>query len=374
MNASNGRTVLISGASFAGLSCAWWLSELGYAVTVVEISPGIRTGGTAVNIRGNTIAIVKRMGLFDAIEANRLSLRQFEFKNADDSTARKLVVREEGEPQPDDDYEIERDVLMKILFDAVKDRCEVIFADSIETLAETDRVDVTFRRRPPRSFDLVLGCDGTHSFVRKLLFGDEARFVHSLQQYFSITIVEKLLIERDTAQLFNVPGKAVMLNAYRNKTDIIFSFASEQEIPYDRRDEARQRQMIAAQFDTVGWRSAELLQELAGSTNFYFDKLCQIRMPAWSKGRVVLVGDAAYCPSPAAGLGGSLAIDGAGALGEALRSAGQDHALAFRRYDETLRPFVEEVQADAVRVGLESLAPRTEAAIRERNAKTGAEF
>ena len=113
---------------------------------------------------------------------------------------------------------------------------------------------------------------------------------------------------------------------------------------------------------------------MAGATNFYFDKLCQIRMPVWSRGRVVLVGDAAYCASPAAGMGGSLAIDGAATLADAMRDAGGDLAQAFRLYDERFRPFIDEVQAEAVRFGLESLVPRTEEAIRARNARTGAEF
>jgi 2-polyprenyl-6-methoxyphenol hydroxylase-like FAD-dependent oxidoreductase len=120
-------------------------------------------------------------------------------------------------------------------------------------------------------------------------------------------------------------------------------------------------------------RSA-LLREIENSTSFYFDKLCQIRMPSWSKGRVALVGDGAYCPSPAAVMGGSLAIDGAAALGDAMRSAAGDYAAAFRKYDETFRPFINEVQADAERVALETLAPRTEETIRKQNSKTEAEF
>lgn len=374
MKGSNGKRVLIVGASFAGLSSAWWLSELGYDVAVVEIAPGIRRGGTAVNIQGGTIDIVRRMGLFEQIDAARLSLRRFEFKEADDRTVRSLVLRTAGEPPPDDDYEIERDVLMEMLLRAVRPRCRIVFGDTVTALSGDDRVDVTFRHAAPRSFDLVLGCDGTHSSVRRMWFGEESRYVHALGQYFSITIVRKLLIEVDTAQMYNEPGKGVMLNAYKDRTDIIFNFASDAEIPYDHRDEAQQRRMIAEQFAGVGWRTAELLAEVDGATDFYFDKLCQVRMPSWSQGRVVLVGDAAYCPSPAAGRGGSIAIDGAAALAQAMRAAPDDHALAFRRYDDAFRPFVEQVQDEAERMGVETLVPRTEEAIRERNSKTGPEF
>jgi len=375
MSSSNNNKVLVSGASFAGLSTAFWMHQLGYAVTVVEIASGLRMGGTAVDIRGNTVDIVRRMGILEQVKANRLSLKRSEFKNADDETERALVLRNAGDPPSDEEFEIERNTLLNILLDAVKSDVELVFSDSIASLRETeDGVDVTFEKGAPRSFDLVFGCDGIHSAVRKMWFGSEASYSHFLEQYFSITIVDKLLIEQDTLQLFNVPGKAIMLNAYKNKTDIVLCFVSEQEIPYDHRDEAQQRRIIAEQFASQGWRTAELLREVEGSQSFYFDKLCQIRMPSWTKGRVALVGDAGYCASPAAGMGGSLAIDGAAALADAMREHRGDFELAFRDYDEKLRPFIEEVQAEAVRTGLESLCPRTEEAIRARNAQTGSTF
>lgn len=367
--------VLVAGASFAGLSTAYWLSELGYAVTVVEVHPGLRTGGTAVDIKGNTVDVVRRMGLLDAIEANRLSLERWDMKNAADVTERSLVLRAEGEPPPADEFEIERTVLLELLYAAVEDRCRFVFGDRVTALTETEHaVEVTFAQRRAGRFDLVFGCDGMHSGVRQLWFGDEAQYTHFLEQYFSITIVDGLLVPRNTAQMFNVPGKAMMLNAYKNNTDVVCCFVSEQELRYDRRDEAQQRQIIRDQFADVGWRAQELLTAIAGSTSFYFDKLAQIRMPAWSRGRVALVGDAAYCPSPAAGMGGSLALDGAAALGAAMRAHGTDHAAAFAAYDRAFRPFVDTIQAEAVRTGLETLVPRTEAAIRARNAKQGHDF
>lgn len=372
---SSGKKVLISGASFAGLSTAHWLSRLGYQVTVVEIAHGIREGGTAVNIKGNTVDIVRRMGLFDQIRSQRMSLQRWDLKNDVDVTERSLVIRNEGEPPSDDEFEIERTVLVKMLFDTVKDRVEVVFDDSITGLTEsTDRIEATFAKGSRRSFDLVIGCDGVHSVVRKIRFGDEAEYIHFLGQYFSITIVDKLLIERDTAQMYNEPCRAVMLNAYKNKTDIVFAFACDDEIAYDYRDQEQQRRIIAEQFTGKGWRTAELLAEMRGSNTFYFDKLCQVRMPSWTKGRVALVGDAGYCASPAAGMGGSLAIDGAAALADAIRQRDGDFELAFRDYNEQFRPFIDEIQAEAVRVGLEVLVPRTEDAIRARNAKTSAGF
>ena len=367
MESVNDKKVLVSGASFAGLSTAYWLNKLGYQVTVVEISKSLKKGGTPVDIRENTVDIVKRMGIFQLIEQNRLAPKMMEFKNADDLTVG-FFQEENGEHIHHDEYEIERDVLLAILFDIVKNDVEFIFSDSITALEETeDKVHATFKNSPQRSFDLVFGCDGIHSAVRRIWFGHEAEYVYFLEQYFSITIVNKLLINDDTAQMYNVPDKAVMLNAYNNKTDIVLCFRSEEEIPYDYRDEEQQRKIILEQFAGAGWRTAELLEEVMRSKTFYFDKLCQVKMPSWTKGRVALVGDAGYCASPAAGRGGSLAIDGAAALADAFQKHNGNFELAFQAYNNDFRPFIEEIQAEAIHVGLEMLVPRTEEAIQKRN-------
>jgi 2-polyprenyl-6-methoxyphenol hydroxylase-like FAD-dependent oxidoreductase len=362
-----GRTILVSGASFAGLSTAYWMNKAGYKVTVIEIGNELKMGGTPVDVRGDTVDIVKRMGIFDQIKSNRLNLEMWEFKNADDITEGSMLLRKEGEPLPEDEFEIERNTLLNILFDTVKNDVEFIFNNSITALNETkDKIQAAFKNGPQRSFDLVFGCDGIHSAVRNIWFGHEKEYIHFLQQYFSITIVNKLLIRQNTAQIYNVPNKAVMLNAYNNKTDIILCFRSE-EIPYDYRDEEQQRKIILDQFAGESWRTPELLEEVKISKTFYFDKLCQIKMPSWTKGRVALVGDAGYCASPAAGMGGSLAINGAAALADAFEKHNGNFELAFADYNKDFRPFIEEVQAEAVRVGLESLVPATEEAIRKRN-------
>ncbi len=372
---SNGKSVLVSGAGFAGLATAFWMRRLGYAVTIVEVAPGLRRGGTAVNIRDDCVDVVRRMGLLDHVRANRLNLQRWEFKNAADVTERMMILRADGEPPPEDDIEVERNVLLDLLFDSVKGDVEMIFGDTVTALQERHGVvEAAFANTAPRTFDRVFGCDGIHSAVRRIWFGSEQEYSHFLGQYFSVTVVDKLLIERDTAQMFNVPGKAVMLNAYNDKTDIIFAFATDSEIPYDHRDPTQQRQIVARQFAGVGWRTPELLAEVEGSTSFYFDKLGQIRMPSWTKGPVALVGDAGYCASPAAGRGGSLALDGADVLAKAMGKHHGDLELAFRDYNEQLRPFIDQIQEEAVVFGLESLVPLTEEAIARRNARGGSSF
>jgi 2-polyprenyl-6-methoxyphenol hydroxylase-like FAD-dependent oxidoreductase len=365
------QTALVSGASFAGLSTAYWMNKLGYKVTLVEIAKELKKGGTPVNIMGNTIDIVKRMGLFDQILSNKINMEVMEFKNSEDVTEKLHAIRENREQPMEEEYEIERNILLKMIFELVKVDVEFIFDDSIVSLKEEENsMNVTFKKGPERSFDLIFGCDGIHSAVRKHWFGEETEFSHFLKTYFSIAIVDKLLIRENTTQMYNEPGKMVMLNAYNNKTDIVLSFHSEEEITYNYRNEEEQRNIILNQFSETGWRTQELLEELKNAKNVYFDKLCQMKMPSWTKGRVALVGDAGYCPSPAAGRGGSIAIDGAAALVDAFQKCNGNFELAFQEYNKSFRPFIEEVQAGVTDFGLEMLMPKTEEAIRKRNTQT----
>lgn len=208
-------------------------------------------------------------------------------------------------------------------------------------------------------YEFVFGCDGIHSAVRKLWFGNESDYVRFLGQYFSIAVVDKLLVENGTYQMYVEPNKCAALYAHSNKTDVIFTFRPGREIAYDFRNQLQLKDIVTHQMQTMKWRSSELLEEMLNSESFYFDKFCQVKMPSWTKGRVALVGDAAYCASPAAGMGGSLAIIGADALGKAFEKHKDDYQSAFEAYNRDLRPYIEQIQAMAV-VALDKLLPSTE--------------
>ncbi|KUJ62804.1 FAD-binding monooxygenase [Flavobacteriaceae bacterium CRH] len=371
MESFKNKKVLVSGASIAGLSTAYWMNRLGYQVTVVEMASEPRTAGAAVDLRGITVNIAKRMGIFEQLKAHRLYVEKVEFKNAQDVTEGSIMLANDDTELPEDEIEIERDKFIPYLFNELKNDVAFIFKNSITALNETeDNIEVTFKDGSQKAFHLVLGCDGMHSGVRKIWFGDETEYAHFLNAYFSLTIVNKLLVKQKTMQMYNVPDKAITLNAYNNKTDIIFCFYSENEIPYDYRDIEQQRKIIMEQFSGQSWRTSELLEEVQQSENFYFDKFCQIKMPSWTKGRVALVGDAGYCASPAAGMGASLAMNGAAALADALEKYNGNFNLAFEDYNKNLRPFIEEVQAMAELNVKENFIPRTEEEIRKRNAQT----
>jgi 2-polyprenyl-6-methoxyphenol hydroxylase-like FAD-dependent oxidoreductase len=362
------KKVLVSGASIAGFSTAWWMNKIGYQVTVVEVANQPRINGGAVNIEDTAVDVVKRMGIIDQLKAQQLNVELIEFKNAGDITEGSISISSGNAALQDNGIEIERDKFIDIIYKDIKDDVKFIFNNRITALNETnDDIKVTFKSGEERAFDLVLGCDGSHSGVRKLWFGPEKDYEYFLEAYFSITIVDKLLVNQKVMQMFNVPDKSVMLNAYNNKTDIIFCFFSEEQIPYDYRNIEQQRKIIIDQFTGESWRTVELLEEVQNSPGFYFDKFSQIKMPSWTKGRVALVGDAGYCASPAAGKGASLSVIGAAALADALQKHNGNFEPAFQEYNKDLRPVVEEVQAVAEHNVRENFIPRTEEAIRKRN-------
>ena len=364
--------VLVSGASFAGLATAYWLNRLGYRVTVVEVAKGIRRGGTPVDIEGETIDILARMGLADAVRAKALPPRRFAFKDVDDITLG--TVGAVGDQALHERYEIHRDDLLDILFDAVADDVNVQFGRSIDRLEEgQDSVSVTFNDGERRDFALVFGCDGNRSNTRKLLFGQGHQFTYFMGGYFFLKVVaETGLLSANVSEVFSVPGRMAMLNGYDDRTDIGFGFRTRSEIDYDYRDRAQQRRLIEERFDGLGWKVPAMLASSAGDDDFYFDRINQIRMPSWSRGRVTLVGDAGYCVSPLAGFGGSMAIIGAGRLATALEHFPGDHAAAFRHYEHGLRPFVEEVQERAATDGMSMMCPADEGELAERDQKIAA--
>ncbi|MFF4646820.1 FAD-dependent monooxygenase [Streptomyces sp. NPDC001389] len=336
------RTVLISGASVAGPALAYWLHRHGFAPTIVERAPALRDGGYAVDFRGEAhLAVLRRMGILDALEAARTGTGSMSYVN---SAGRRLA------DLPADlfagDLEVLRGDLARILYDATKEHTEYVFGDSIASLAEdADGVHVTFEHGAPRRFDLVVGADGMHSRTRSLVFGPEERFVRHLGVYCAVFTTANHLGLDHTGHAYLTPGRLVSMYSARGNTEAkgVFYFGSPL-LDLDRRDVARQQALLTERFAGNGWQSDHLLEQMRHAPDFYFDSVGQVRMDGWSRGRVALLGDAAYCPSPLSGMGSGLALVGAYVLAGELAAARGDHRTAFARYEREMRAYAEGCQ------------------------------
>ncbi|GGV03494.1 FAD-dependent oxidoreductase [Streptomyces litmocidini] len=340
------KTVLISGASIAGPALALWLHRYGFVPTVVERAPELRTGGYKVDIRGTAIEVCRRMGVLDEVRANSTDMRGGSYVDGTGRTIGELPADIFGGRVEEDD-EIMRGELARILYDRTREDVEYVFGDSITALAEdADGVTVTFESGTVRRFDLVVGADGLHSNTRRLAFGPEERFKRHLGAYISIfTAPNHLGLDR-WETYHALPGKLVCVYSSAGETDAknLFVFSSPEELAPHHRDTAAQKRALTDAFAGDGWEIPRLLGHAAEAEDFYLDSMSLVEMDRWSTGRVVLLGDAAHCASPASGQGTGLALTGAYVLAGELARAGGDHTVAFARYEQHMRPGVERNQ------------------------------
>ncbi|MEV0274950.1 FAD-dependent monooxygenase [Streptomyces sp. NPDC050610] len=366
-NAPKG-TVLISGASIAGPALAFWLRRYGFAVTVVEKTAGLRTGGYPIDIHGTAVEVARRMGILPRLQEAHIESRRLTFLNADGSRAAAVHPQTVAGGVDGHDIEVRRGDLAELLYGAVRDEVEFLFDDSIDTLTEHEHgVDVAFRSGARRGFDLVVGADGMHSHTRKLAFGPEERFHRYLGYCFAIFTMPNTYGLSHEVLLWNTPGRAAALYAVGDSDELhaLLNFARP-EPPYEalRAPEA-QRGLVAAAFADDGWEIPAMVAAMRHGPDPFFDTASQIRMPRWSSGRVALVGDAAYAPSFLTGQGTSLALVGAYLLAHSL-AAHPDHTTAFAAYERDVRGFVELNQAQ-VGEGDAALFPTTAEALAKRN-------
>jgi 2-polyprenyl-6-methoxyphenol hydroxylase-like FAD-dependent oxidoreductase len=108
----------------------------------------------------------------------------------------------------------------------------------------------------------------------------------------------------------------------------------------DLRDRDQQERALRTVYEGIQWEVPRLLEQMPAATDWYFDTAAQIDMSEWTRDRVALVGDAAYCASPMSGQGSSLALIGAYVLAGELAARRDDRQAAFAEYHRVMRPFV----------------------------------
>lgn len=254
--------------------------------------------------------------------------------------------------------------LCAALVDTADGAVDCRFDDTISRIDSDDEgVDVSFGRSHPGRFDVVVGADGLHSAVRRLAFGPEDAFVHRLGIYIATARLPYRLEREDAVLILSQPGAALAVHPGAGQPGAAFLFRSRTVV--DLRDRDGAARLVERVYDGMGWREPELLRGYLAAEDRYFDAVSRVRVPGWSRGRVVLLGDAASCVS-LFGEGSSSAIAGAATLAQSLVEAPHDLHGALLRYQISHEVLTRRGQRGAA-IAAYLLIPATSAGITVRN-------
>lgn len=352
-NASSPR-ILVSGASISGLTVAYWLARYGFEVTVVERASHLRPGGHALDVRGPALEVASRMGVLSTIRDRSTKLTGIAVVDANGdelfrSTERTLTGGRLDSP----DVEILRDDLCRVLLEAVGARVEFVFGDFVTSLVQDEAgVDVTFANARPRRVELVIGADGLGSGVRRLTFGGDEQFLRAVGGLHVATFGMPNFLGLERWQVMHQPpqGVGALVMGIKSDTDArtYLGFSTPGLLEYDFRDIDAQKRLLAARAEGAGWVIPQLIEHMLQASDFHFYSLSQVHMSNWSRGRVVLTGDAGYAVSPGTGQATSVAMVGAYVLASELATHGKDLLAGIAAYEAGVRTYVLRNQALAL--------------------------
>ncbi|MFI5781291.1 FAD-dependent oxidoreductase [Nocardia sp. NPDC051570] len=335
-----GKSVLISGAGVAGSTAAYWLARGGFRVTVVERAAGQRSSGNPVDVKGDAVGIVERMGVLPRLREVASRIDRLVFVDTDGRVRGGIRTAAFQGSAGNSEIEVPRAELASVLLSATRDHADIRWGDAISGLGQTGNgVEVTFERGAPERFDLVIGADGLHSAVRRLSFGPETEFVRHMGMYVATLPVDRPLRGEREVVMVNSPGLSLAVHPASGNPGAAFIFHHAAVPGFDHRDSEQHKRIVTEAYaDRLG-SFAHYLDRVRAAEDLYFDAVSRVRLPHWSIGNITLLGDAASSLS-LFGDGSTLAVIGGHTLAEELGRGPEDIPAALRRYERRHRAVV----------------------------------
>lgn len=336
------KKILISGASIAGPVAAYWLKKYGFEVVLVERESELRLGGQNIDVKGPAREIIRKMELEKAVKQANTTEVGLRFVDRDDAVIAEFPKN--SAMSMTQELEILRGDLVNILYDATKDGVEYRFGDFIVDVVQNDTsVNVKFDSGIQEAYDFLIIAEGIGSRTRRYIFGDGPRFVY-LGLYTAYFTIRREESDTDWARWYNAPGGLVyLLRPDNHGTMRVCINLRSPERGYEKLTTEEQKEIVASAVTGKGWESERIIKGLHESRDWYMERLSQVKAPNWSKGRVAMIGDAAYCVTPIGGGGTDLAITGAYILAGEL-NVNNSYTKSFQSYEKKLRPLVDEIQ------------------------------
>ncbi|KAM5355165.1 hypothetical protein ACJ41O_001811 [Fusarium nematophilum] len=344
--------ILICGGGCAGPALAFWLARGGHRVTIVERFPTLRASGAQIDLRAQGIEAVRRMGLLDVIRTKLVDEEGVAFVDEDGKVFGTIMANKSGKGAQSltSEYEIMRGDLVRILYDATMDDVEYVFEKTVESFEQDEKqVLAHFSDGTSDTFDLLVGADGQGSRIRKAIQPADAPDPYRpLGVHMAYWFIPRIETDDNIRRSYSSPGGRMIMRRSHNpqETQVYFSLkdSSPEMSSIHRAPVEQQKEFWTQRFRGAGWETERFLEGLKTTDNFYCQEVVQVKTDTWHRGRVVVLGDAAYCPSPFSGMGTTGSFVGAYVLaGEIMRSP-DDLPLALANYDKTMRPFVNEIQ------------------------------
>ena len=339
--------VLIAGAGIAGLTLALCLRRAGHEPLVVEAAPRLRDQGYMIDFFGSGYDAAERLGLLDDLAGIHDQIARLVFLGPDGRERFAIgYARLRRRLFDDRHFNFMRGELERVLHAALPADVPARFGTRVQAVRpHGGRIQVELSDGASETMDLVVGADGVHSPLRRLVFGPDERFERYLGYRTAAFIIDQPLPEMpdDAFCILTEPHRQVGVHPFRGgRLATFFVHAADRRLAEVSTASARQE--LHAVYGDMGWLVPELLRRCDRAHGIYFDEVSQIEMPGWHRGRVALVGDACQCVSLLAGQGASMAMAGAYVLAEELSAAADDIGLALTRYEARLRPAIESKQ------------------------------
>ncbi|QSB24336.1 FAD-dependent monooxygenase [Curtobacterium sp. 24E2] len=336
---------VISGASIAGLSAAWWLRHVGWQVTVIERAPSFRDGGQNVDVRGVAREVLDRMGLVDAVRARNTTETGTVIVDRDGAVRSELPS--DGPDGATAELEVLRGDFARVILDDLPDGVSIVYGETIQDVVDHvggRRATVTTDAGRVLDADLVVIAEGVRSRTRDRLFAAEGEVdERDLGVTMVFGTIPRIPSDDDRWRWYNaVGGRQVHLrpDPY-GTTRAILAYAGGDDLVGRSRSEALAT--LRTRYADAGWQTERVLDGFDGSDDVYLDELTQIRMPRWHRGRVCVIGDAAWCVTPMGGGGASLALTSGYVLAASV-TADEDLDRALDAFDAWMRPLVDKIQ------------------------------
>lgn len=334
--------VAIVGAGIAGLATALRLGRGDDEVVVLERSAQPRGEGYMLDFFGPGLDAAERLGLWPGLESIHSPIRSLIFGDARGRRHVSLPYRRLRHRVFDDrHFNFLRGDLERVLREALPPRVELRYGAEVAGVRQDGAiVAARLSGGDEVEADLLVGADGVHSTVRRAEFGPDERHVVDLGHVTAASLHQRLPggAPRRAFTTLSAPSRMVAVYPIRGDRAASF-FAHRREI--EPTTLAAPVERLRVVYGEMGAFVPELLEDMTDA-DLYLDDVIQVRMDRWSRGRVVLVGDAAWCVSLLAGQGASLGVAGGSRLADAIATSDEaDPAAALRRWEAELRPTVE---------------------------------